>query len=43
MSTTPDTGSEGTFDPQQAADLLAQTTKSARRQFEPYPPLPWVI
>ena len=33
----------GTFDPQQAAALLHQTTNRARRRFEPYPPLSWVI
>jgi hypothetical protein len=41
---TPDTttaGNGGNFDPQQAADLLDQATKQARRTFTPGPPLLW--
>src|SRR6266567_8148226 len=34
-------GNGGTFDPQQAAALLGQTTQQARRQLEPNPP--WVL
>jgi hypothetical protein len=44
MKTTPDptaAGSGGTFDPQQAAALLGQTTRQARRQLEPTPP--WLL
>lgn len=44
MNPTPDTdtaGNGGSFDPRQAADLLDQTTLSARRQLEPYPP--WLL
>jgi hypothetical protein len=38
-TTTADNG--GNFDPQQAAALLDQTTKQARRRIEPYPP--WLL
>jgi hypothetical protein len=42
MNHTPDAtapaGNGGTFDPQQAAALLGQTTRQARRQLEPTPP-----
>jgi hypothetical protein len=41
MNPTPGTataGNGGSFDPQQAAALLGQTTQQARRQFEPSPP-----
>src|SRR5215469_7030439 len=31
----------GTFDPRQAATLLDQTTRQARRQFQPSPP--WLL
>ena len=44
MNHTPDTataGNGGTFDPQQAAALLDQTTHQARRKFEPSPP--WLL
>jgi hypothetical protein len=44
MNPTPDTtaaGNGGSFDPQQAAALLDQTTQQARRQLEPYPP--WLL
>jgi hypothetical protein len=43
MNATPDTatGNGGTFDPQQAAALLDQTTRQARRQFQPSPP--WLL
>jgi hypothetical protein len=45
MNPTPDTtttaGNGGNFDPQQAAALLDQTTRQARRQFEPSPP--WLL
>jgi hypothetical protein len=43
MNTTPGTaaGNGGSFDPQQAAALLDQTTQQARRQLEPYPP--WLL
>ncbi len=42
MNHTPDAaGNGGTFDPQQAAALLGQTTQQARRQLEPNPP--WVL
>ena len=34
-------GNGGTFDPQQAAALLDQTTRQARRQLEPSPP--WLL
>jgi hypothetical protein len=34
-------GNGGTFDPQQAAALLDQTTRQARRQFQPSPP--WLL
>jgi len=34
-------GHDGTFDPQQAAALLDQTTQQARRKFEPSPP--WLL
>src|SRR5580700_4915470 len=34
-------GNGGTFDPQQAAALLSQTTEQARRQLEPSPP--WLL
>ncbi len=33
----------GNFDPQQAADLLDQTTRQARRTFTPLTPLLWVF
>jgi hypothetical protein len=41
MSHTPDTTADngGSFDPQQAAALLDQTTQQARRKFQPNPPL----
>jgi hypothetical protein len=45
MNKTPDTsqtaasGSGGEFSPRDAATLLEQATRQARRQFEPYPPL----
>lgn len=44
MSQTSDTttGSDGNFDPQQAAALLDQSTQRARHQFMPGPPLLWV-
>jgi hypothetical protein len=44
MNRTPDAtaaGNGGTFDPQQAAALLDQTTRQARRQLEPTPP--WLL
>ena len=44
MNHTPDTataGNGGTFDPQQAAALLDQTTREARRKFAPSPP--WLL
>ena len=43
MNATPDTatGNGGTFDPQQAAALLDQTTQQARRQLEPAQP--WLL
>jgi hypothetical protein len=45
MNPTPDTttsaGSGGNFDPQQAAALLDQTTRQARRRFEPAQP--WLL
>ena len=44
MNHTPDTttaGNGGSFDPQQAAALLDQTTQQARREFEPSPP--WLL
>jgi hypothetical protein len=45
MNHTPDStttaGNGGTFDPQQAAALLDQTTRQARRQLEPSPP--WLL
>jgi hypothetical protein len=43
---TPDTttaGNGGNFDPQQAAALLDQTTRQARRTFTPGPPLLWAF
>ena len=46
MNHTPDTttaGNGGNFDPQQAAALLDQTTRQARRTFTPGPPLLWVF
>jgi hypothetical protein len=41
MNPTPDISSDdgGSFDPQQAAALLGQSTLQARRGLEPYPPL----
>jgi len=45
MNITPDadaiTGNGGNFDPQEAAALLGQTTRQARRQLEPFPP--WLL
>jgi hypothetical protein len=44
MNDTPDTataGDAGTFDPQQAAALLNQTTQQARRRLQPSPP--WLL
>jgi hypothetical protein len=45
MNHTPDTtaaaGNGGTFDPEQAAALLEQTTQQARRKFAPSPP--WLL
>ena len=43
MNHTPDATASngGTFDPQQAAALLDQTTQQARRQFQPSPP--WLL
>jgi hypothetical protein len=44
MNHAPDTaaaGNGGTFDPQQAAALLDQTTRQARRKFAPSPP--WLL
>jgi hypothetical protein len=44
MNPTPDTaaaGNGGSLDPRQAAALLDETTFSARRQLEPYPP--WLL
>lgn len=44
MNHTPDTtaaGDGGSFDPQQAAALLDQTTQQARRRLEPAPP--WLL
>ena len=44
MNPTPDTtaaGDGGTFDPQQAAALLGQTTQQARRKLQPSPP--WLL
>jgi hypothetical protein len=45
MNHTPDSattaGDGGTFDPQQAAALLGQTTQQARRKLEPSPP--WLL
>ncbi len=46
MNHTPDTTTTdngGNFDPQQAADLLDQTTQQARRTFTPLTPLLWVV
>jgi hypothetical protein len=46
MNHTPDTTTTdngGNFDPQQAADLLDQTTQQARRTFTPLTPLLWVF
>jgi hypothetical protein len=46
MNHTPDTttaGNGGTFDPQQAAALLNQTTQQARRELQPSPPSLLVI
>jgi hypothetical protein len=40
-SGTATSGNGGNFDPQQAAALLDQTTRQARRRFEPYPP--WLL
>ena len=37
----PAAGHGGTFDPEQAATLLDQTTRQARRQFQPSPP--WLL
>jgi hypothetical protein len=45
MNRTPDTAATengGHFDPRQAADLLDQTTRQARRTFAPLIPLLWV-
>jgi hypothetical protein len=39
--TTTPAGNGGSFDPQQAAALLNQTTQQARRRIEPYPP--WLL
>ena len=43
MNPTPDTaaGNGGNLDPRQAAALLDQTTRQARRQFQPSPP--WLL
>ncbi len=44
MNPTPDTaaaGNGGSFDPRQAASLLDQTTRQARRRIEPFPP--WLL
>jgi hypothetical protein len=41
MNHSTDAGNGGTFDPQQAAALLDQTTRQARRQLEPAPP--WLL
>ena len=43
MNPTPDAAADsgGTFDPRQAATLLDQTTRQARRQFQPSPP--WLL
>jgi hypothetical protein len=45
MNHTPDSattaGNGGSFDPQQAAALLDQTTQQTRRRLEPYPP--WLL
>ena len=42
MSHVPDAaGSDGAFDPRQAAALLDQTTRQARRQLQPAPP--WLL
>ena len=45
MNATPNasaiTGNGGNFDPQEAAALLGQTTRQARRQLEPFPP--WLL
>ncbi len=43
MNPTPDTtaGNGGTFDPREAAALLDQTRRQARRQFEPAQP--WLL
>jgi hypothetical protein len=44
MNPTPDTAAAangGSFDPEQAAALLDQTTQQARRRIEPYPP--WLL
>jgi hypothetical protein len=44
MNHTPDTtaaGNGGNFDPQQAAALLDQTERQARRQLQPFPP--WLL
>jgi hypothetical protein len=40
LTTTAENG--GNFDPQQAVVLLDQTTRQARRRFEPFPPWLWV-
>ena len=42
-SDTTATENGGNFDPQQAADLLDQTTRQARRTFTPLTPLLWVF
>jgi hypothetical protein len=41
MNGTTTAGNGGSFDPQQAAGLLDQTTQQARRRIEPYPP--WLL
>jgi hypothetical protein len=42
-SDTPAAGNGGSFDPQQAAALLDQTTQQARQSFAPLTPLLWVF
>src|SRR5580693_2107368 len=43
VSDTTATGNDGSFDPQQAAALLDQTTRQARRTFGPAHPVLWTF